>query len=354
MCESAQSRSGPKGLPKGKRAVVFHQGALGDFVLAASAVDELAQIHGFSRVDFWSKPAHVSLLAEKNYLGQCYPCDSPLASALLHESLWRAAPLPDFLFEAGRVLIFGQTGSRPMADNLSARLSANVSWIKSFPLPEDPREHVSDFIRRQLAGLGLAIAGNPLALSPPASEKRGAEALLRELGIGLKPVLVHPGSGGRRKVWPLANWRDLLDWMRRELPFQPLLSIGPADGYLDQFSNSARAEGIPVVKGLTPLRLSALLSLCALYIGSDSGVSHLAAAVGVPTITVFGPTDPNVWAPRGRRAIFLRRQWKEEDVLRWPVSKKSEFQDEQIISIIRALLGTLNLNIKTETIRTLA
>lgn len=320
-----------------QRAVVFHQGALGDFLLAASAVDELARTHGFSHVDFWSKPGHVSLLAEKNYLGQCYPSDSPLASALLHESLWRAAPLPDFLRKAGRVLIFGQAGSRLMADNLSARLSADVSWIKSFPLPEDPPEHVSDFICRQLASLGLAIPGNPLVLSPPACEKKGAELLLRELGIGSKTILVHPGSGGRRKVWPLVNWQGLLDWMRCELPFQPILSIGPADGYLDQFSDSARAAGIPVVKGLSLLRLSALLSLCALYIGSDSGVSHLAAAVGVPTITVFGPSDPNVWAPRGRRVNVLRRQWKEEDVLRWPVSQKSAFQDQQIISIIRDL-----------------
>ena len=84
----------------GKKAVVFHQGALGDFLLAAAAVDELVTIAGFTRVDFWSKPEHVSLLAEKSYLGRCLPCDSPLVSALLHDSLWREARLPDFLVEA--------------------------------------------------------------------------------------------------------------------------------------------------------------------------------------------------------------------------------------------------------------
>ena len=75
-----------------------------------------------------------------------------------------------------------------------------------------------------------------------------------------------------------------------------------------------RKVGVPIVSGLPLLRLSALLSLCGLYIGSDSGVSHLAAAVGIPAISVFGPTDPRVWAPQGRNAVAVRRKWEEGDV----------------------------------------
>ena len=245
----------------GKKAVIFHQGALGDFIIAASAVDELAKTGGFTRIDFWSRPEHVSLLAEKSYLGECLSCDSTLASALLHDSLWRTTVLPDFLLEADHLFVFGQSGSRVMAGRLKERLSADVSWIKSFPLAEDPREHVSNFIRRQFEDLALPIAGNPLALLPPLSEKRAAEGLLGELGIGSKPIFLHPGSGGRRKVWPLANWWGLIDRVRRELSSQVLLSVGPADEYMFEFSNAVRKAGTPVVSGLTPLRLSALLSL---------------------------------------------------------------------------------------------
>ncbi len=321
---------------KRKRVVIFHQGALGDFLVAAAAVDELAEIGGWSRVDFWSKPEHVSLLAAKSYPGECRPYDSPLVSELLHDSLWRSAVMPDFLIEADRIFIFGQAGSRLMAERLSELLSTEVNWIQSFPQANDAPEHVSDFIRRQFAGLFPPISGKPLALSPPASEKRAAEGLLRELAIGSKPILVHPGSGGRRKVWPLANWHGLIDRVRRELSREVALSIGPADEYMDKFAGAMRETGIPVVSGLTPLRLSALLSLCGLYIGSDSGVSHLAAAVGIPTIAVFGPTDPFVWAPRGRGAIAVRRKWKEQDVLRWAHSERPDFQDEEIIALIQA------------------
>ncbi len=342
------------------RGVVFHQGALGDFLMAASAIDELAEDPAWARIDFWSKPEHVSLLAGKSYLGECHSPDGALVACLLQDSLWPTAALPDFLIEADHVFIFGQAGSRLMAERLSARLSASVAWIQSFPAAKDTRTHVSHFLRRQLRNLGWPlpaklvpeifnpgagkfneqiVGGKPLALSPPFSEKQAASDLLRGLGIYSGPILIHPGSGGTRKVWPLRNWHGLLDWIRRELSVQALLSIGPADECMDEFSGAMREAGVPSVSGLSPLRLSALLSLCGLFIGSDSGVSHLAAAVGIPTIAVFGPTDPRVWAPRGSNAVAVRRKWKEDDVFRWAPSEKPEFRDEEIAGILTRITG---------------
>jgi ADP-heptose:LPS heptosyltransferase len=118
-----------------------------------------------------------------------------------------------------------------------------------------------------------------------------------------------------------------------------LLSIGPADEYMSEFCAAMREAGTRIVSGLSPLRLSALLSLCDLYIGSDSGVSHLAAAVGIPAICVFGPTDPDVWAPQGKNAVAVRRRWNPEDVIKWAPSERPDFQDEEIIKLIRHYLS---------------
>ena len=84
---------------------------------------------------------------------------------------------------------------------------------------------------------------------------------------------------------------------------------------MDEFSGAMREAGVPIVSGLPLLRLCALLSLCGLYIGSDSGVSHLAAAAGIPAIAVFGPTDPAcgrrreamqwLYAGNGKKQIIL-------------------------------------------------
>ena len=139
------------------RAVVFHQGALGDFLIAAGAVEELAQALGAgARVDFWSKPEHVSLLDGKSFLGECHSLDGALIARLLQDSLWRSASLPDFLLKADQVFIFGQTGSRLMAERLSLRLSANVSWIQSFPAASDPGAHVSQFPAKAIERPGMA------------------------------------------------------------------------------------------------------------------------------------------------------------------------------------------------------
>jgi len=343
------------GSEKKIKAVVFHQGALGDFLIAASAIDELADGSAGICIDFWSKPEHVALLTGKSYAGECHSADGALVACLFQDSLWRTVALPDFLLKADLVLIFGQTGSRVMAERLDGRLSANVCWIQSFPASDNTEMHVSEFLRRQLIGFGRPISGKPLRLSPPVDEIQAARDLLHRLGIFSPPILVHPGSGGRRKVWPLRNWHGLIEWMRSKLPCRVLLSIGPADEYMDEFSRTMRDAGVPIVSGLPLLRLAALLSLCALYVGSDSGVSHLAAAVGVPTIAVFGPTDPEVWGPRGSNVATVRRSWKEADVFACtplgqspqmtrsgieesPVGTWSSFRDKEITGLVLAMI----------------
>jgi ADP-heptose:LPS heptosyltransferase len=299
------------------RVVVFHNGALGDFLLAASAIEELAEASTGACVDFWSKREHVALLAAKNYVGHCHYPDDALVACLLQDSLWQTVALPDFLVQAHKVFIFGQGGSRVVAERLGKRLSANVSWIQSFPAADNTDAHVSRFLQKQLAELGYSICGKPIRLLPDPDEKGAVEALLAGLGAFSPPILVHPGSGGRRKIWPIGNWYALIEWMRSELPCQVLLSMGPADGYLSEFARAMREAGVPVISGLSAVRLCSLLSLCGLYIGSDSGVSHLAAATGIPAIAVFGPTDPRVWGPRGSNAVAVRRRWEDSEDAAW-------------------------------------
>jgi len=336
------------------RIVVFHNGALGDFLIAASAIEELTEISTAACVDFWSKQEHVDLLAAKAYTGKCHRPDCSLVACLLQDTLWRTASLPDFLVKADQVFIFGQAGSRIMAERLSKRLSANVFWIQSFPVSENWETHVSQFLRRQLNDLGYPIRGKPIHLVPAPDDIRKAEELLNRLGVCSPPILVHPGSGGRRKVWPLRYWRHLIEWMRIELSFQVLLSVGPADECLHEFSRFMQDSGVPVVSDLSAARLSGLLSLCRLYTGSDSGVSHLAAAVGIPVIAVFGPTDPRVWGPRGKNVVALRKTWEDSDVLEWTPNlgaarlryadgpnipaKRISFPDREIADLILAMV----------------
>jgi heptosyltransferase III len=82
---------------------------------------------------------------------------------------------------------------------------------------------------------------------------------------------------------------------------------GPADsGAIAQLLAGLEGERPPVASSLGVPLLAALLSLSGCYLGNDSGVTHLAAAAGAPVVALFGPTDPAVWGPRGRKVTVLR------------------------------------------------
>jgi ADP-heptose:LPS heptosyltransferase len=119
-------------------------------------------------------------------------------------------------------------------------------------------------------------------------------------------LVIHPGSGSRNKNWPLGHWAELLG------------ELVPAFDEVLLISGESDTDMLEAVRPLIPatkLRLCANRSLwdlvselsqATLFIGHDSGVSHVAAATGVATVALFGPTDPMVWAPNGDHVIVIK------------------------------------------------
>jgi heptosyltransferase III len=121
-------------------------------------------------------------------------------------------------------------------------------------------------------------------------------------------LALHPGSGGERKNWALENWRELGDWLVDSMqPFTLLVVIGEADeSRAQQLKESWAKRPVCFAQNLPLPQVAALLERCAVFIGHDSGISHLAAAVGTPSLLLFGPTDPEIWAPVGENVRILR------------------------------------------------
>jgi ADP-heptose:LPS heptosyltransferase len=110
-------------------------------------------------------------------------------------------------------------------------------------------------------------------------------------------VVFQPGAGSTAKVWP--GFAALADRLRAAgLPLVAL--AGPADGPVVQALLEVGAlEEDSLVRDWPLREIAALLSLARAVVGNDSGPTHLAAVVGCPTVALFGPTDPAVWAPLG-------------------------------------------------------
>ena len=160
--------------------------------------------------------------------------------------------------------------------------------------------HASRWLLRPLEALGFRPTGDPEPIRPTAPETAEARRFSSSLPAGF--LAVHPGSGSPRKNWPADRFAALLDTVAPRAPF--LLVEGPADA--EAVAVLRRRPGAVVAHGLPPRMLGAVLSRAGVFIGHDSGVSHLAAAWGTPTVALFGPTDPAVWAPLGPRVAVVR------------------------------------------------
>jgi heptosyltransferase-2 len=114
----------------------------------------------------------------------------------------------------------------------------------------------------------------------------------------LNQLALHPGSGSEKKNWPEARWAELLQHLIDETDFNLLLVGGEAEGErLQHLSATLPAPRVQVAQSVPLAELARLLQRCAAFIGHDSGISHLAAALGLPAIILWGDTVEEIWRP---------------------------------------------------------
>lgn len=110
--------------------------------------------------------------------------------------------------------------------------------------------------------------------------------------------IIHPSSGSKKKN-PAPHFFIKLENLIRSAGFNVLFLLGPAEKELEKiFKNSFYIED--------PVEIAKLLLKASLYIGLDSGVSHMSSYLGVPSIVIYGPTDPDIWHPVGKNLVIIR------------------------------------------------
>jgi heptosyltransferase-3 len=152
-----------------------------------------------------------------------------------------------------------------------AALGLPFRFLDALPKPGE-RVHAADFFLRQAGGGGRAVP----RIECPRSARGEFTAM-------------QPFSGSARKNWPLERFHELAQ--RLTVPVQ--WCAGPEEA----LDGAVRVENL--------WDLACWLARARVYIGNDSGITHLAAAVGTPVVAIFGPSDPDVWAPRGERVEIV-------------------------------------------------
>ncbi len=295
---------------RGRRCgAVIHRGALGDFITTLPVYSGLKSLYPGLRLHFHSKPAHSALLREMPYFDGASAADSADLNAFHCDDGWQTAPVPPWLRSRDFVFFLGKKSSRPVAHRLRLRLKVPVHWIESFPDPSVAIP-VGRHLVEQVRACGYPIPDDLPRLLVGGEERRWIRDWLQKNRlINRTGVVVHPGSGGLSKVWPLDRWRVLLQRLAARPGPRTVIALGPADEPLAPFAAMLENRGHLIVRHWPVTRLAALLASARLYIGNDSGVTHLAAALGVPTIAIFGPASHAAWHPRGKRVVIVRDRW---------------------------------------------
>jgi len=129
-------------------------------------------------------------------------------------------------------------------------------------------------------------------------------------------IAIHPGSGGAQKCWPAASFVTVIEhlWHRG---YSILLLAGPADHervscIQSSLSSPPKARMLDVLIDAPLVVVAEHLQQCSCYLGNDSGITHLAAMLGIPTITLFGPSDPAMWRPLGPHVEVIQERALEQ------------------------------------------
>lgn len=249
-------RQGPPADPVARppRTLVIRPGAVGDAIVSLPAVEHLAP------AEIWCPEQNV--------------------------------PLYEHIAPAHSLYRVGLDQLRLSRDTLErlARFDRIVSWYSAG----------RDDFRAQVRGLPFEFHR---AIPPDGCPVHAVDFYLGQVGAapGAVPRLpfraasagyavIHPFSGSPKKNWPLQRFRAAAAHLERRMPV--FWSAGPEE----ELPGAVR---FPDLRGL-----ARWLAAAAVFLGNDSGISHLAAACGVPVVALFGPTDPRVWAPRGRVCLL--------------------------------------------------
>jgi ADP-heptose:LPS heptosyltransferase len=282
-----------------RNVLIFQTGGLGDFVLTWPFAVGLGRIYPQSRI------IYVTHQQKGDLARRVLRLEATDIEAGWHALFTDRAVLPPHastLLETAHS-IYSFLPVTPVWKENVLRISHLARCVEIDPrLPAGFTGHLTNHLLGQLKN------------HPP--ERAALEQMLRSIadrGVGFKTtpgsdVLIHPGSGSRDKCWPLDRYIELAGQLKNAGKTVRFITGEVEQDRWSQTELKSLAAVATHRHCSTLLELLAEISTAGCFIGNDSGPAHLAGIVGIPTLALFGPTDPAQWKPLGPRVQVLRAQ----------------------------------------------
>lgn len=290
--------------PRRGKILVIRGGAIGDFILTLPAIAALRERFPGVHLELLGYP-HIAQLAYAGELVDAVrPIESQALAGFFAQGGTLAEDLRDYFSEFDVILSYLYDPDGVFQENV-ARCTCAQFIAGPHRARDEEDQHAASIYLKPLER--LAIFG---ADQTPRLTLRGKSAPRLDAADAITAtptVALHPGSGSERKNWAEGNWRELIRDLAGRTEFRILLVGGEAEGdRLTRLSAMLPQGRHALARNLPLVELAGLLQSCTGFVGHDSGITHLAASLGVPCLVLWGDTAEGVWRPGGDRVRILR------------------------------------------------
>ncbi len=284
-------------------------GAIGDFILTLPAIAALRRRFPQAHLEVLGYPHIAELALSGGLVNRVQSIEARVLAGFFARGGKLAEHMADYFSEFDLILSYLYDPDGIFEANVGLCTGAQFI-VGPHRADENARVHASEAYLQPLERLAIFDADPiPRLTFTPAPRPRSVLAL-------------HPGSGSERKNWPEAKWSELVRHLTDSTELELLVVGGEAEGdRLRRLVAALPPRRAQTAKSLPLPELARRLAGCCGFVGHDSGISHLAAAVGLPCLVLWADTAEEIWRPPGEKVVVLRHP---EGLSRLPVAEVVE------------------------------
>lgn len=295
-----------------QRFLILRIGGVGDTLLLLPFISALRQTYPESYLEFIGYPERIQIFKDFGYVDEIKSFDQPGMDSFFVKESNLPEKLVKYFGKFDIIFAFFKDGEGIFNHNLQ---KCNIEKFYLFSPYPNENMHILDYYQNLSHSLGLKkinqFENRFLCPSTSSSPQRGEGSLSDEKELapcdGRSPGRVerrtaatHPSAGSKKKCWSPKYFAEIIDWLEEKYGINSLLISGPADEEVTREVISHLKKTKPkIIKNLTLTELALLLNHCSFYLGNDSGITHLSAFTGIPTIAIFNQEKAKIWSPRG-------------------------------------------------------
>ena len=277
------------------KILVIRGGAIGDFILTLPAIAALRQQFPAAHLEVLGYPHIAQLALAGDLVNRVQSIEAGALAGFFARGGELAEDLVDYFSEFDLILSYLYDPDGIFQTNVG--LCTGAQFIAGpHRADEGAGLHAAKVYLRPLERLAIFEA-DPIPRLQVAPDSPSQH-----------PLALHPGSGSERKNWAEVRWAELLRYLAEATDLDLLIVGGEAErGRLQRLAAVVPPARSQVAQSLPLLALARRLAGCRAFIGHDSGISHLAAAVGLPCLVLWGDTAEDIWRPPSEKVVVLRQ-----------------------------------------------